>query len=1074
MNSRQTPVKRGRPGLVIDTSFTSASSQLPKQIFPYETKLPESSFVNIAKAKAARRPKQATLKAKIASRLPGRAQAQRSASGQAPAKPPADIRISPSSIKKTGPLHRRIKGLRPAPLNLVSGVPLSDRAMTIGIGLPQDAVTDHATGADPAYQAHDKLRDCKAVQTPTIVITPAKEDFGLPQSPKDAQRGPRPSSSIYSRYTNCAPRRTELVATLPVPPLPLVADYGATKPSIGVGKDIGRDCGVDSCTVFEEDASPALHQSCDRSHLPTPRRSRGWWNVITSPFFWQSPQALDEDEDEDRQRMLDNASDMPIADEHAGEIFLNRAPGDNGLRSAPADTGSVRPMVFKRSDTAPGALDASSTRLNIYRIPSQGLAAAYYDPTRHFPSLMHDGPPELLPKSLDQDLCRSHSVVYSNESKEMSSALSEKCALGNAIRSRSPSMHSPQPATLNVEGPVTVAGNGDGRHHEPTNTEHVPAAQVAIRIIFSTPGTEELSGASPRPHPPRQVTETTMQSHFSPLSSPLPVVDYARIATFIGPHFARGEPREVDLVQDRTPGPPALPIPESVAASDPNFVPRHVTDALAEVPPRPAVHARNASSDSLGLGITDGDKELFPAPRAYIEQPRLGADRFGQLTNRCAQDDILHVPWYRRFFWTLVSIFAFSLVMLVVMLVLFIPQRHGDMPVQAEWLNLTGFPPLPTGVATIAQPRTANHVSGCVAPRSLWTCAAPDGRGSGDQPSFRLEIRFRNGTVARNETEITKRSVASASTHASSIVRRSFWSSSVFASDPAPPTHDDQMFLGQYTDNTSIPYNGEQTPFYLSLLNPMVLVASSSLVKRGGNPYPHVHAANMIATSNASTTASQSIPRPAVLGSGKPADPILYPYVEAQPLRLYDRGEETEHYGFYTYFDRTVLISINSSNTTGSSNDLGGNTASNVPLTNASAVCTWSQTRMHVQIWTKKGMASALGDIIPLSGLPAANGTANDFSGSGSFPYHVTVTLDRHGGHAKLKGVYCYGLETNGEVNVNAKRWISEDRGFEGVLVNPAAGPTNGDADVYKRGKHGIKYGGVDGGDGGCACQWRS
>ncbi|KAI7296909.1 hypothetical protein KC352_g32 [Hortaea werneckii] len=82
----------------------------------------------------------------------------------------------------------------------------------------------------------------------------------------------------------------------------------------------------------------------------------------------------------------------------------------------------------------------------------------------------------------------------------------------------------------------------------------------------------------------------------------------------------------------------------------------------------------------------------------------------------------------------------------------------------------------------------------------------------------------------------------------------------------------------------------------------------------------------------------------------------------------------------------------------------------------------------------------------------------------GSFPYPVTITLDRHGGEEKAKGVYCYGLDEEKNVVEDVKMWVAEDRGAGGSLVNPAAAPGRQDSTPQKREEE--KLGGIDGGSG--------
>src|SRR5438045_8109988 len=93
-----------------------------------------------------------------------------------------------------------------------------------------------------------------------------------------------------------------------------------------------------------------------------------------------------------------------------------------------------------------------------------------------------------------------------------------------------------------------------------------------------------------------------------------------------------------------------------------------------------------------------------------------------------------------------------ELVLLIVASVVLATQltRKGNTtPVQSQWLNLTGFPPMPTGISTIARPDTAVEKNGYVGLDTLWSCAVPKEDQASivpndpDQPNFRIEISFR-------------------------------------------------------------------------------------------------------------------------------------------------------------------------------------------------------------------------------------------------------------------------------------------------------------------------------------------
>ena len=522
-----------------------------------------------------------------------------------------------------------------------------------------------------------------------------------------------------------------------------------------------------------------------------------------------------------------------------------------------------------------------------------------------------------------------------------------------------------------------------------------------------------------------------------------------------------------------------------------------------------------------------------PPSQPLFEKPSMGTDRFGQLTLRSVEDEHedhapKQQPWYRRFIWLIVAIASVLLILLIVLLVTFVALPLNKMPVEAQWLDLTGFPPLPTGVATVIRPKTAKQVSGCVSPQSLWTCTVPTDQDASTQgqPNFRLEITFKNHTLPSNETMVAP-SNTTTSKRDSGIVARaatlagaSAWTSMLFSPSPEPPSTKDQIFLGDTTDEVSEPYNGEETPFYISLLNASALLrpqgsrlrkrddtfhypfpTTSTLTSRASslsastlsasashasasfsNPYPYPvssttgsidsTATSSVSTSHASTDVAESIPPAATLDDGEPAAAELYQLASAQPLRLFNRGQDSEYYGFYTYFNRSLYIANLADSTSSTSNASSAeNGTSNVPLDQASAVCTWSQTRLLVQIWTRRADVTSLSSTSSTH-IPAWRSTANDMAAPGSFPYPITITLDRHGGDSSEKGVYCYELDAEKHVMESAKTWVTENRAFGGKLVNPSVVPENNRSDLNRRDEG--TSGGIDGGTGGCTCQWQN
>ncbi|KAL9010154.1 MAG: hypothetical protein Q9173_004887, partial [Seirophora scorigena] len=326
--------------------------------------------------------------------------------------------------------------------------------------------------------------------------------------------------------------------------------------------------------------------------------------------------------------------------------------------------------------------------------------------------------------------------------------------------------------------------------------------------------------------------------------------------------------------------------------------------------------------------------------------------------------------------WLLIGITSVLVFMIVLILLLaMLLTRKGDaMEVQSQWLNLTGFPPMPTGISTVIQPDPVGESSACVRPATLWSCSVPKEQQASiapnnpNQPNFRLEIRFQNGSIAHGgalkSTGVQKRShsrrgnaVAAGSMIKSQLLRVRDFTSNLFTPSPIPPTREDQIFLGNTTDKNQQPFDGEITPFFISFISPERL-PSLKMSKRnefslsnstagGTDPFPNLE---------------DIIPRPSITADGTASPALLYPLATAQPLRLYDRNIDTEHYGFYTYFDRSIFLRsnalINFTNTSPSeiSEDENGGAAEDA----AKVRCTWAQTRFLIQIWTRKGDGAPL------------------------------------------------------------------------------------------------------------------
>ncbi|KAK2611037.1 hypothetical protein N8I77_004419 [Diaporthe amygdali] len=426
----------------------------------------------------------------------------------------------------------------------------------------------------------------------------------------------------------------------------------------------------------------------------------------------------------------------------------------------------------------------------------------------------------------------------------------------------------------------------------------------------------------------------------------------------------------------------------------------------------------------------------------------------------------------------------------------------GGSEIDNVWLNLTNFPPIPTGLSTIVAPDNSQLVDGCAAPSTLWSCSLPPEQQAAnephdaDQPEFIFQIQYDNNTrqlwdipngtpptptqpTASTTSKTSATSSASATStsainniqggdlsnpstnnaatkDSSSLEKRATTTlyDTGIAPRPDPPSFQEMWFLGNTTDGiVSDDKAGEPTPFYISFFtntsgtagpNMLTSETDASAAKRGiGN--------GIGSGSDSSDSLTEFLPPPLLDADGTGAPAQLRPYPLQQPLRLFDRGLPTEHYGFYTYFNKTIYVtSVDGNETAAAASDANGGSRES----NAKYLATWTQTRFVVKIWTRKGAGARLvGGSGPAAGVDST-------AMPGTFPYPVTVGEDTHGGSVDLKATFAYGVEPDQHVNTTDATLFTNDVGFGGEVVNPRL--PNGD----------LSWGGVDGGTGGCRCEW--
>ncbi|CAG7982472.1 unnamed protein product [Penicillium salamii] len=615
----------------------------------------------------------------------------------------------------------------------------------------------------------------------------------------------------------------------------------------------------------------------------------------------------------------------------------------------------------------------------------------------------------------------------------------------------------PSQRTNHLQGPLVIQGRQSGsgwpfaqNAHPHSNAPPVPPLPTTI------PGESEMQNQQ-RQQPgasPAQDQATTSDSLHGERALPAvtelsPIHGQSRDAEPISPGFQRaaGGPGSIPMADMPAPAPAYTQFARR-STGPPNY---------GLHPPYQSNYVENATIVNPGGAIGPHEARR----RRLEDEDNIGRKACGlralfkQKNGRAGREGRTRRRWY-----LFICLFFFTIVMIAIILAVTLTRKGTSTPVQSQWLNLTGYPPMPTGVSTIAGTEPQLEKSTCISPSSMWSCALPKSQHESNepydanQPNFRVSILFRNGTYG-NSTTVS-----------SSANTRRMKRNDQFNPSPAAPGDSDQAFMGQYTDNNTAPYAGEETPFYMSMLSPVSL-SSTNIYRRSvdsnGTSYPNI---------------SAIIPAPDENSDGSAAAAMLYPLPSAQPVRLYNRGQSNEHYGFYAYFDKSIFLTSQDKSVSADSN--GGTTKEK-----ANYRCTWSQTRFLVQIWTQAEKMNRR--LLPYSNVtatstssastptststtPTSSSSATDFSRPGSFPYPVTITVDRHGGAEKKKMLYCYPLQDDGHYNITAVQLQLEDRGIGGELVNPATG-------LFK-GLSGTKnstvedYGGVDGGSGGCGCQW--
>ncbi|CBX95304.1 hypothetical protein LEMA_P024560.1 [Plenodomus lingam JN3] len=946
--------KQGKPGITVDTSFTRHRGGAPHQVYPQGDSRSSGSI---------RKSPWFGL---------GRSSTRNKGLGITKGTPQPEVTPrAKSSVDRNDATAVSLTS---------SGKPWQDispwdRRIPIGISVPTESISDFSSYQPPRPRAASDA----TVVTPSIIITPAAamQSVWSPDTPfTESDYTP----SVYSRH----PFPSNNTDVPPVPSLPVglpetsgitfgiesrsEADgtynhiRNDTLDSAGTAFEEyddsgGKDRIMSSGTMFEEDETPLQERTIDTSLaidtslVPTPRRSQGWWNVITTPFVTTPNTAT--------WRSGDRTPEVPT------------------LPSQFGSNKEIVPVLSVTTSPPVSSTQAASGTASHVEKQSQAETDDHQDVRT---ITVNTNFASTTQQSVEQTDSTTNRTVASPGSVMSASPILGTAAMGTVLM---PRQVEEQPRNINI--------NIELQDRRPI----VNSQTVAANGMTSTQYTSTFAPATQSNNAP------TQQARHSP--QPLPV-----------------------------------------------FAP----------PPTSAQKVSHFSYDNLSRSSSTASSPDLKKAKKHRKVGNLTSMlSFGKrkFSKPAGQDEKKKTKKRGVCFWGCCCCLVFILILaiLIPVVVILVRKNNNDNPTSttpsmtpipdggSQWLDIPNLPPMPTGILTVAQPEAVEEESGCVAPTTLWSCALPKelqasvAPNKPDQPNFRIEITFENGTSAQLPT--SKRMARAVNpVSAGAFIRSHLLRLRAAASpSPAPPSTADMRFLGQTTDGNSAPFEGEATPLFLSFQE--AKASTSRLAVRDDPSDP--------------TNITAVIPPPMLNSDGTAAPANLVPLPSGQPLRLYNRGKDNEYYGFYTYFDRSIFLKqINGTNRGGNPADTdGGSTREAAKLR-----CTYAQSRFLVQIWTRSK------DSKPLLQSSTAN-SSDAFKRPGTFPYPVTFTLDRHGGDAAKKNLYCYEMEEDGTIRDDAasRSFQFEDRAFGGNLVNGTQGRTS-------------VSGPIDGGTGGCRCQWQN
>jgi hypothetical protein len=948
----------------------------------------------------------------------------------------------------------------------------------IGLSIPSSDVSQHSLSPQTASSDTSKIirsydRTHQTPDTPTIIITPAQEMYGW--SPINTRA--RPASSIYSQAVN----GEEVYNSQDAPPVPRVpssvlrdeqqrvaaqksyfspdSDNGTSWEDEEYSSDHSKSRVMSTCTVFEEDESPIIartaravsinggsnaNKHASVSTVGTRRRSKGWWNYITTPFLTRS------------------------------NTFANRSPQDEHPPALPSlAIAAAKAREVERDDKSwekqfsPLTPETSTTIQSDpwWNVDPKDNKAAGGSPvlqeTRHKVQESSGSLPIVLSEVAGFGAVSTVSSLASDDSPHLNSTRS----VGENINERAVPVLSDAPVARPIRSNNPFVQPRMEDLDETSNTRQstrepvLQNAQIAVLQRAQLPPVHRTQSPSGTPPPPPY--------------SPSPSRNPRYRAVFPPGHG-------LNIQQPASPGPISPGMQQAMASSGAipmSTVPIATQDRRpinlnssypAELPPR---QERMFFTTEHLQSTSKKAKKAEAKRRRHEKEDAIARKAGGWWRGRgcipkkgCYGRKGAEGRKKRRWIWGFILLFLLMLILIIVLATM-LPRKPSASIEPSQWVNLTGFPPIFTGLSTVIGPTNPVSQPGCTAPTTLWSCSLPKEVQASvapnlpSQPNFLLYIQWDNSSSAndtfKNVTgnpSLGTRAVGGNAVSAGQFVKNLLLKARqmvTFVPSPTPPSFGDDFFLGNTTDNIVSPNKaGEPTPFFISFLPTSNSTTNKrSLVERqspdnSSNSFPNI---------------SANIPAPSLNSDGTAQAANLFPLPTQQPIRLYDRGLPTEHYGFYTYFDRSIFLK--SVNDTVPDDENGGALESE-----AAFRCTWAQTRFLVQMWTRMNTTTRL-----LNGThTASKDPAHDFSQPGSFPYPITISTDRHGGDPNAKAIYCYSMDDREGIVKDSGKPHPEVRDFGGTLINPASSLFDPSQPPDPN------LGGFDGGDGGCGCAWQN